>query len=319
MHAAVLTRFAAGALIAGLMLAAPALAAEPVFPIGSRIGLAPPGKMARSTAFRGFEDRDAEAKMIVLDMPAPAYADVERELAPATVQKQGLIEETREPVTFATGTGLLIVGRQEAEGRTWRKWIFLASLQNLAALIAVQVPEDAKAAYPDAAIRAALTSLATRPDVPIDEQLRLVPIRLDDLSGLRAFRVIPPNTVFLTEGPKDTLEATEQPILAISIGPGGPESTADRDNFARNLLGGMSEYKDARIVSRDMLKLGSIPTHEIQAEAVDAKSNVPVKLVQWVQFGHGAFIRLVGVARADLWRDVFPRFRAVREGIRSPQ
>jgi hypothetical protein len=183
----------------------------------------------------------------------------------------------------------------------------------------VQVPEEAKTGYPDAAMRTALTSVVARPSVPIDEQLKLVPLRLDQLSGLRVFRVVPPTAVFLTEGPKDTLEATEQPLLAVSIGSGGPESTAGRDNFARNLLGGMAEFKDMRIVSRDMLKLGAMPTHEIQAEGVDAKTDAPIKLVQWVRFGNGGFLRLVGVARTEAWHDVFPRFRAVRDGINPPQ
>jgi hypothetical protein len=62
-----------------------------------------------------------------------------------------------------------------------------------------------------------------------------------------------------------------------------------------------------------------IPMHEIQAEGKDAKTDVPVKLVQWVRFGNGGFVRMVGIARADSWREAFPRFRAVRDGIRPPQ
>ena len=66
-----------------------------------------------------------------------------------------------------------------------------------------------------------------------------------------------------------------------------------------------------------MLRLGggSMPTHELQAEAKDAKTNTPMSIVQWVRFGQGVFVRMVGVARADDWRKEFPRFRAVRDGI----
>jgi hypothetical protein len=334
MHAAVLTRFAAGTLrtrlgfaglvlvavvMAGVVAAGPAVAADPLFPIGSRVGLSPPGRMEPSSGIRGFEDRDAQAKMLVIDMPGEAYSKVEQELAPGTLQKQGMAEDSREPVTFAAGKGLLIVGHQQGEGNKWRKWIFLAAVSDLTALVAVQVPEEATAVYSDAAMRTALTSLVSRPSVPIDEQLKLVPIRLGDLAGLRAVRVLPPGAVFLTDGPNDTLEAAEQPLLAISLGAGGPESAPDRDNFARNLLSGMAEFKDMRIVSRDMLKLGAMPTHEIQAEGVDAKSNAPLKFVQWVRFGNGGFVRLLGIARSDVWRDVFPRFRAVRDGLSPPQ
>lgn len=318
MRATALNRLAAGALLA-MLAAGSAWAADAVYPLGGRVGLVPPGAMHPSDTIRGFEDRGAQAMMLVLEMPSEAYPEVEKSLTPDMIQKQGLTAEKRETLTLPAGKGVLIVGHQQAEDKKVRKWIFLATLPEVTALIAVQVPQDARAVYTDDAVRAALATLNVRTSVPIDEQLKLVPIVFDDLSGLRPFRVVPPNAVFLTEGPKDTMEAAEQPILAVSIGSGGPERTPDRDNFARNLLGGMSEFKDVRIVSRDMLRLGMIPMHEIQAEGKDAKTDVPVKLVQWVRFGNGGFVRMVGIARADSWREAFPRFRAVRDGIRPPQ
>jgi hypothetical protein len=37
--------------------------------------------------------------------------------------------------------------------------------------------------------------------------------------------------------------------------------------------------------------------------------------VQWVRFGSGGFLRIVGVGRSDAWDALFTRFRAVRDGI----
>lgn len=308
-----LIRTAAAALMS---LIASAAVAEPVFPAGSHIGLNPPGVMQPSTIVRGFEDRAASAVILVGEMPPAAYADVEKSMTAAALSKQGMQEEKREPFTLASGNGILISGRHEADGKTVRKWLLLASLPKLTALIAVQAP-DADAAYNDASIRAALASITVRDIVPVDELLKLVPIVFEDLAGMRPVRVAPPGGVLLTEGPKDTTEASEQPLLAVSLGVGGPEQPADRDNFARNMLGGMSELKDARVVSRDVIKLGPMQTHEIQAEGKDAKSGEPMKLVQWIKFGNGGFIRLVGIARAESWRDAFPRFRSVRDGLKT--
>jgi hypothetical protein len=66
-----------------------------------------------------------------------------------------------------------------------------------------------------------------------------------------------------------------------------------------------------------MLRLGggNIATHELQAEAKEAFTDAPMKLVQWVRFNPGTFIRMVGLARADHWSAAFPRFRAVRDGL----
>jgi hypothetical protein len=298
------------------LLAAHALAADPSYPLGSRIGLAAPGDMKPSASFRGFEDRDAGASMLVLDLPPQAFADVEKQMSPAALTSQGMTEEKRETVTLKSGTALLIVGPQVADNKKVRKWIFLATTAEASALIAVQVPDDAKAKYPDDEMRAALLSMTVRATVPIDEQLRLVPITLTDLSGLRPLRVIPNNAVFLTEGPSDLLEATQQPMLVISVSPGGPEQASDRENFARNLFTGLTDFKNVRIVGADLLRLDNQQTHEIQAEAKDAKTDTPMRLVQWVRFGGGAFIRFVGVARADAWAEAFPKFRAVRDGVK---
>jgi hypothetical protein len=43
-----------------------------------------------------------------------------------------------------------------------------------------------------------------------------------------------------------------------------------------------------------------------------------MKIVQWVRFGPGAFVRMIGIARANAWSKEFPRFRAVRDGV-SPR
>jgi hypothetical protein len=144
-----------------------------------------------------------------------------------------------------------------------------------------------------------------------------VPFKLGEMSGMRPVRILGGTGVFLTDGPKDTPAVADQPVFVISIGQGGPEQASERVNFARNLFTGLADFKDVRIVSGDMLRLGggSLPTHELQAEAKDVQTDTPMKIVQWVRFGPGAFVRMVGVARADVWSKEFPRFRAVRDGI----
>ncbi len=38
-------------------------------------------------------------------------------------------------------------------------------------------------------------------------------------------------------------------------------------------------------------------------------------MVQWLRFGGGGFIRMLGSAPKDEWEKAFPRLRAVRDGI----
>lgn len=307
-------RLAAVALFA--VLAAPAArAADVVYPTASRIGLVPPGDLAASDRFPGFEDKKTGASVLILDMAAQDYSEATKQMSREALKQQGIVEEKRENFSSANGKGMLVAGRQEGD-RKARKWVLLTSMPGATALLVVDVPDDAKDAYSDAAVRSMLASVAVRETVPIEEQLKLLPLRFDELSGMRPIRVLGNSGAILTDGPKDTLEASEQPLLIVSIGRGGPAEAPAREAFARNLFSGVGNLKDVRITGSEMLRLGGgLHTHQIFAEGVDAKTEKPIKLVQWIRFGTGAFLRLVGIARADEWSDAFPRFRAVRDGL----
>lgn len=306
------------ALLAALV-AGPALAADPVYPIASHVGLVAPPGLRPSDRFRGFEDPANGTSVLILEVPAQAFPEVEKQMTAEALKKQGMTEEKRETVTLSSGKGLkglLIAGEQVVDAKKLRKWILLASATELGALIAVQVPDDAKAKYSDADVRAMLMSVTVRASVPMDEQLRLLPITFDNLSGMRPFRMIGNSTVFLTNGAKDPPDIAAAPLLIVSVGTGGPDQASDRANFARTLFNSFNDFKDLHIVGSDMLRLDNMQTHEIQAEATDVKSGAPMKLVQWIRFGNGAFIRFVGIARADAWNGAFPQFRAVRDGTK---
>ena len=301
------------AAVAALPASAPA--AEPVYPLASHVGMVAPGAMQPSLRFRGFEDKDAGVTILIAEFAPQAFPEVEKQMAPEALKKQGMSEEKRETVTLKAGKGVLIVGQQVADNKKLRKWILLASTNEMSAVIAVQVPDEAKTKYPDAVVRTALMSTTMRASVPLDEQLKLLPITFDN-KALRPFRTIGNTTVFLTDGDKDPPDVAAQPLLIISVASGSPEQLSDRNNFASNLFSSLRDFKDVRIVGADMLRLDNQQTHEIQAEAKDIKTDAPMKLVQWIRFGNGAFIRFVGIARKDVWEQAFPKFRAVRDATK---
>jgi hypothetical protein len=301
-------------LTAFCLLATPVLAADAVFPPGSHFGLVPPPGFEASATGRGFEDKQNRSIILLLEMPPQAYAEVEKAMTADTLRKQGVAVAFRESISLKDGKGTLIAGRQVVDGVAVRKWILLGSTSKATALITAMVPEDAKNIHSDAALRTALASLEMRASVPVEEMLSLLPYKLNDLAGMRPFRV-EGTTVFMTDGPKDTLDGAEQPAMAITAAPGGPAEQPQRENFARTLFTGFSGYKEMRVISADIIRLGGVQTHQLLAEAKDAKTDADVKIVQWVRFGNGAYIRTVGLARTEIWPELFTRFRAVRDGI----
>jgi hypothetical protein len=295
----------------------PARAADAVFPAASRIGLVPPAGFVASKRFPGFENPGSEGTIMLLALPPQLLGQAEATLTEEALKSAGITEDSRETVTLPSGNAELVVGTEEENGEKFRKWMFLAMMPEGVAVVAVRIADKNRGAYPDQVIHDALATLAVRAVVPVEEELAILPFRLANLAGMRPIRTLGGNGVFLTDGPNDSPEPSEQPVFVVSVGQGGPEDTGDRANFARNMFTGLADFKDVRIISGDMLRLGggTIPTHELQAEAKDGKTGAAMKIVQWVRFGPGVFIRMVGVARADQWGKAFTQFRAVREGV----
>lgn len=223
--------FAALAFI-GALGAMAAQAADPVFPTGSRIGLAPPTGLTESERFPGFEDRSTGTSVLILDMATQVHSEAAKQIGKEALKKQGILEEARENFPHRSGRGTLVAGRQEGD-RPAKKWILLTSVFDSTALVVVEVPEDAASSFPDAAVRAMLSSLTLRTNVPIEEQFRLLPLRFTELSGMRPVRVIAATGAILTNGPKDTIEPSEQPMLIVSIGRGSPDEAGARDILDR--------------------------------------------------------------------------------------
>jgi hypothetical protein len=293
-------------------------AKDTVFPAGSHIGLVPPAGFKANPAIRGFDDKVNQAAILTFEMPPQAYFEVEKSMTPAALKKQGLTVEKREELTLKEGKAVLLVGPQEAEGVKIRKWILIASMPSMTALLTAQVPETAKDVYSDAVMKDALSTVSLRAAVPIEEELSLLPYRFDDLAGFRVVRVLSGNLALLTDGPLDSMDAVEQPHILVTIAAGGPQDLSSRQNFARNLLFGIAGFKDVKPVNSEMLRLNGQQIHEIVADANDSKSGANLKVVQWIRFGNTAYVQIVAIAPKDGWPQLFPRFRAVRDGF-SPK
>lgn len=287
-----------------------AAGAEPVFPPGLRVGLEPPGDFKPSGQFTGFEDGARKASITILDLPARAYEEIERSIF--AQNQRGLTELKRESFPFANGIGFLLSGVATENGVAVRHWFLLASAMgaDLATVVNVAVPESAKADYPDATIRKALSTVSFRP-MPIEEQLGMMPFKLNELAGFRVMRVAREGAVILTAGVSDNLD--RQPSIIISVGPGGPTDPAVRGTFARDLLT-TTPLRDLTMQSSEPMRIGGLPGFEIKAFARGFDGS-PLSLVQWVRFGSGGFLRVVAFSRSEDWNTQYPRFRAVRDGI----
>jgi len=297
----------------GLAGHATGAAAEPVFPPGGRVGLEPPAGLTPSTRFPGFEDAGRGVLISILDLPASAYPELEA--AAFNKIQPDLEQPKRESFPFENGIGILLSGIAHKNGIAVHRWSLIAqavggSVQNLTALVNMEVPETALSVYPEAVVRKTLMSVTFRP-APIQEQLSLLPYKFGDLAGFRVMQVSPLGGVVLAEDPANT--TTTQPFLVVSVERGGPSEAADRGRFARDMMVN-APVRDLALESAEPMRIGGAPGYEIRAQGKGPAGD-PVSLVQWLRFGSSGYMRIIGVSPSDKWDQSFARFRTIRDGI----
>jgi len=297
-----------------LAFAAPAIAADPIFPLGSRIGLVPPAGMEASRSFRGFADPNKNAAILMNALPAGAYAELEKTIAADALKKQGITVEKREPIKLSGSDGFLIVGKQTADNEHYRKWLLIAPADDLTVLVSVQIPEKDNS-YTDSAIRAALATLTVRSTVPDDELLGLLPFSVGDLAGFHIDDVMPGRALMLIDRAKDAPPTSFDARLLVAAMQGGPAEADDRANFARLAFGEIGGIKDVHVTMSEPLRMGGQQGYQTAAQAKDSRTDTDVMVVQWLRFGSGGFIQMIGIARTDVWTDVLARLRTVRDSI----
>jgi hypothetical protein len=309
--------------ITGLALlfnAPPARAAEPVYPVGSRVGLVPPAGMVASEKFDGFADPNEDAAILIAALPPEAYSQIEKTLDTDTAKKQGVHLDKREPITLSIGKGLLLSGWQTAEGARYRKYLMLASATDLTVLVTVQVPEQ-DTTYPDKVVRAALATLAVRAKVPESEELDLLPFAVGDLAGFKVDGVLRGRALMLSDAPaavndggKDAASNATTHFIIAAV-PGGPADPADRDNFAKLSFDEIGGIRNVHLTMSEPLRVNGQSGYQTMADAQDARSGADVKVVQWLRFGSGGFLQMIGVAPAESWIPVLARLRTVRDSV----
>lgn len=317
------------AALAVLTFALPALAAEPakpdgvVFPAGSRIGLVPPPGMTASKTFPGFIDPDKNAGIVIRVMPPDAYGAMKESLADDRLKKQGMTVEKRETMQLAIGKGDLIVGSElSPDKKPFRKWLLLIQAKELTAAVSVQAPAN-DSAYSDTTVRAALTTLAVRDKVPETDFLALLPFKVGDTAGFHIGNVIPGRALLLIDAPEyphmiatDGLPQYEfNARFIVTAAPGGPSDPGQRANLARDAFNSIDGIKDKHVTMAEPVRIDGQEAFETVASAKDTSTGANVMVVQWLRFGGGAFLQMIGVSRAELWNKELTRMRTIRDSI----
>ncbi len=304
------SRFLA-AVVLSLSLLRPALAADAIFPPGLRVGLAPLVGLAKAKTFSGFETEDHSVKVLLTELPAAAYGEVKNAFAANPAGAGGVKPES---IETTAGTAYYTVENGRDGATAVRRYSMILPGNGFSGYVAVQIPEAASRIYTDDAVRQMFASAVVRKDVPVEEQLSMMPFKVSDLSGFKTIRALGPGALILADGEEDKgFEAA--PFVVIGLVPGVSPDAGDRDRVAQQAATTIPGVREARITMSEPIRIDGMPAYETRIEATSGKDNTPVTVVQWLRFGGPNTLRIIGSAPRDQWSAAFPRFRAVRDGI----
>ena len=299
---------------AALLVAAisPTLAAEAVFPPGVRVGMVPLVGLAPAKTFPGFETEDQGVKVLVAELPPEAYGEVMNALkaSPATANVK--------PESIETAAGMAYYTTETAKSGTGvvRRYSMILSGGTFSGYVAVQVPENASKIYTDEAVRQMFASAVIRKEVPVEEQLGLMPFRVSELSDFKNVRTLTPGTTVLLADGNETSGFEVAPFMVIGMMGSAPALPEDRGRFAEQAATSIPGIRNGRLTMSEPVRIDGLPGYETRLDATTGKDNTPITVVQWLRFGGGQnSLRIIGSAPREQWVQAFPRFRAVRDGV----
>jgi hypothetical protein len=307
-----------GQLIAFALFSAalsPAFAADPVYPPGLRIGLVPIEGLVVSKTFPGFETEDHSVKVLIAELPPAAYGEVENAFK-TNAFPGGANAIKPESLQTAAGEGFYTVENAKDGADAVRRFSMIVAGGAFSGYVAAQVPESATKTYSNDAVRQMFASAVVRKEVPIDEQLGLLPFKITELSAFKNVRTLAPGAAILLADGDEEAGIEASPFMVIGTIASAPSLPEDRGRFAQQAAGQIPGLRDGRITMSEPLRIDGSPGYETRVEATSGKTNTSVTVVQWLRFGSAnQALRIIASTPRDGWSKAFPRFRAVRDGI----
>jgi hypothetical protein len=291
----------------------PALAADTVFPPGVRLGMTPLVGLVRSKKFTGFESEDGGVKVLVAELPAEAYGEVANAFKTNPAGAGGI-----KPESIETAAGLAYYTAEDAKDATGnvRRYSMILPGAGFSGYVAVQVPENATKIYSDDAVRQMFASATVRKDVPVEEQLGMMPFDISELSSFKNVHALGGGTAIVLADGDEATGLESAPFMVIGLIGSAPAQPDDRGRFAQQTATTIPGIRDGRITMSEPMRINGMAGFETRIDATSGKDNTAVTVVQWLRFGGGPnSLRIIGSAPRDQWPSAFTRFRAVRDGI----
>lgn len=297
-----------------LALALPAVA-DPVRVPGTDVSLQPPPGFSPSESYPGFQSAEQKASIMVTQMPAPV-AEVMKAMNKEALATRGMTLLSSSAETVAGREALLLHVSQVAGGAEFLKWMLVTGNPKTSVMVVGTFPKGSKEEVGAAIRKSVLTALLGATEAAASDPFEGLLFRITPTQGLKIANRVS-NMLILTETGKSGTLAPDEPVYIVGSSI-SPSVIGDLKAFSEARARKTEQIQNLENLSGREIQLGGLAAYELQADAKDVKSGIPIRLYQVIaQSDAGGYFIVQGLVGMDRAAAMLPEFRRVTESFRT--
>jgi hypothetical protein len=278
---------------------------------GTSVTLAPPDGFSLAQQYPGFERPEAQASIMVTELPGPAADMIHSMTGPMLAGKGVMLISAGDAVIKDKPARLLHVRQNTTRGEAL-KWILIAGDTKTTIMIVGTFSEGVAPGIGDVIKQSLLTTSwgSSASSSPFEG----LPFRVAPTVRLKLARRVSNMLMFTESGSIGVPGSTEALYIAgHSLGQG---QLGDVRRFSESrarqttLITGVTNFAGRAI------QVGGLDAYELEADAADAGSGRAMRLYQVVIPDETGYFILQGLIRADRAGEIVPEFKALTASFR---
>jgi hypothetical protein len=301
----------AGALMIAIHPLLPTTArADAVAVSGTHVAIVPPPGFSKADLFPGFQKAN-EASIMITEMPQAPYDQVSAGMNKEGLLTKGMTLLTRQDVKYGDRAGLLLSMSQTTRGTELLKWMGIFGggdstvlvVASYAKVLAKELGEPLRAS-----VLSARWSGGAAPGHYDGLTFRVV----ESASLKIASRM--GNLLLLTLAGRKGVVKPEEPMLVVGSAMYNMR-LGDLRTFAEARIAKTAQAKDIRVVTGGEINVGGLPAYEIQATALNLKTDLPLALYQVIIRSPDTYYIAQGMVGEANAKKYLPELRQVARSL----
>ena len=295
----------------GILLSGTTLVAQQVRVPGTKVSMAPPAGFAASAQYPGFERQSEGATIMVTELPVPSV-DMIRTMTAQNLATKGMQVLSSEAITLNGKPARVLHVRQRAKAEEVLKWLLVAGDERITVMVVGTFPTGSAKTTGDA-IRTAILSTTWNAASP--DPFEGLPFRINASRRLKLAQRVSNMLMFTETGTTGTPGTSEALFIAgHSIGRGQID---DLKSFSETRARQTTILKGLKNVTGKPVQIDGLAAYELEADGVDARTGVALRLYQVIVPDDTGYVILQGLSRAEVATEMFAEFRALTASFRQ--